>query len=282
MTVCLCTSGRAADIAYPRPGQPDRTIVSSAEENLRVIFPRIYDCDACLIRCEGETLLLDCGDEKQTRAIMDMLEEENVWSIDHIIITHPHHDHIGALRDICEEYEVGNIWISFPEYTNAYMQTIASVARQYAVPICHYADEDIWMIGNAMLQVYIKSEATQNVNNRSGLFRLSFGECVMTFASDLELQGLLDTASKVPAEKLKTDILKYPHHGKDPMPGAYYEQADPGLIIVTAYYTGRKGEKNIAVHHWPVLYTYDGVWSCETDGVNWQITDLRKNKSRES
>ena len=98
----------------------------------------------------------------------------------------------------------------------------------------------------------------------------------MSFASDLELKGLQALAARVPAEELKCDILKYPHHGKDPMPRAFFEKVQPRLVLVTAYYSGRKGEVNIASNGWPALYTFDGIWQCTSDGLNWEVRDLRK------
>ena len=67
-------------------------------ELLEVIYPQIFDCDSVLIRCGGETLMIDCGTVEEVPRIIRMCELYGVRHIDRLLITHAHHDHIGGLR----------------------------------------------------------------------------------------------------------------------------------------------------------------------------------------
>ncbi len=54
-----------------------------------------------------ELLLIDPGDEFS--AIQSALEHQN-GTLRHIILTHAHHDHVGALKEICDTYGIAFIF----------------------------------------------------------------------------------------------------------------------------------------------------------------------------
>ena len=56
-------------------------------------------------------ILLDAGDENKPEYIQNLkkvLKEEDV-DLDHIIITHWHHDHIGGVKEVLKHVNPGNL-----------------------------------------------------------------------------------------------------------------------------------------------------------------------------
>ncbi len=56
-------------------------------------------------------MLIDAVYSKEPDSIIDYLEKEGVTSIDYIVATHPHADHINTMDDIIEKIDIGKIYI---------------------------------------------------------------------------------------------------------------------------------------------------------------------------
>jgi len=68
-----------------------------------------------IISPEGKVVLIDAGDEKNGKAVVDALRRNNVQQIDYFIATHMHPDHIGGAPEVFNNFKVANIlWNDFP------------------------------------------------------------------------------------------------------------------------------------------------------------------------
>src|SRR5699024_10196607 len=71
--------------------------------------------DATLLQYKDEnkyyTILYDTGDWNKNDVI-NYLDAQNVSSIDLVVVSHPHADHIGQLAKVMNTYDVGEVWSS--------------------------------------------------------------------------------------------------------------------------------------------------------------------------
>ena len=68
-----------------------------------------------IISPEGKVVLVDAGDEKNGKTVVDALRRNNVQQIDYFIATHMHPDHIGGAPEVFNNFKVANIlWNDFP------------------------------------------------------------------------------------------------------------------------------------------------------------------------
>jgi competence protein ComEC len=68
-----------------------------------------------IISPEGKVVLIDAGDEKNGKTVVDALRRNNVQQIDYFIATHMHPDHIGGAAEVFSNFKVINIlWNDFP------------------------------------------------------------------------------------------------------------------------------------------------------------------------
>ena len=56
--------------------------------------------DAILVRTSEQTILIDTSDVDEQEKLKAALEKENVKTIDKLILTHPHADHIGGVQTV--------------------------------------------------------------------------------------------------------------------------------------------------------------------------------------
>jgi competence protein ComEC len=76
-----------------------------------VCFMDVGQGDAIFIGGGASNVLIDTGDQPHSEALAGSLRGRGVTSIDAIICTHPHNDHIGGLEAIIGSFGVGRIYM---------------------------------------------------------------------------------------------------------------------------------------------------------------------------
>ena len=239
-------------------------------ELLEVIFPQIINCDAILLRCGGETLLVDAATQGQGPRISDMCRQLGITRIDRVINTHPHEDHIGGFCGLTEQVDVGELWICFDANTNAHIRKAVDHARANGIPVVHYADGDTLNLGDATIDVWSLKGLLTDLNDCSAQFYVTFGERTMLMAADLEQAGQMKYA-ELKGDALKADILKYPHHGLDGLTTSYAAAVSPLYSVVTNNQRVTEGKKYILRSGMPCAWTVPGFLTLTTDGTTWVV-----------
>lgn len=68
-----------------------------------------------IISPEGKVVLVDAGDEKNGKTVVEALKANKVDHIDYFIATHTHPDHIGGAADVFSNFKVATVlWNDFP------------------------------------------------------------------------------------------------------------------------------------------------------------------------
>lgn len=235
---------------------------------LEVIFPQILNCDAALLRCGGETMLVDCATQGQAKRIINMCEQLGITRIDRVVNTHPHEDHIGGFRDLIKEVEVGELWICFPEDYNTHMQKAVGFAQKAGIPVVQYADGDVLTLGGATIGVWKLEGKQSEMNDCSAQFMLTFGDRTLLMAADLEKAGQ-EKFTEMKGAALDADVLKYPHHGLEKLTDAYAEAVSPAYMVVTNNQRSTEGKKYITRSGIPCAWTVPGLVTLTTDGAVW-------------
>lgn len=237
-------------------------------ELFEVIFPQILNCDAILLRCGGETMLVDAATQGQAQRIIDMCRQLGITHIDKMVNTHPHEDHIGGFRDLIKEVTVGEMWSCFPADYNDHMSKAVGYAEKAGIPVYTYGDGDIITLGGATIDVWKLEGTIQELNDCSAQFYITYGERTLLMTADLETAGQKKIL-EMKGEALKADILKYPHHGIDKLNDAYREAVSPLFLVVTNNHRQTEGWKAIRRYGIPYAYTVPGFVYLSTDGTTW-------------
>ena len=90
----------------------------------------------------------------------------------------------------------------------------------------------------------------------------------------MEQRGQRQLVEAVPAELLKADILRYPHHGKQAMNEELFRAISPSLVIITnaaRIVEIRDSSRFLDYKHIPVAYTHypNTLIHLVTDGRRW-------------
>ena len=232
---------------------------------LEVVFPQMLDCDAVLLRCGGETILVDACKKAYAERIVNMCSR-----IDRVYNTHPHEDHIGGFREIIKEIEIGELWICFPEGYNNHMKLAVNAAKKAGIPVHTYADGDTFTVGGAVVEVWKLEGKSSEMNDCSAQMKVTFGGRTMLLAADLQQNGQQKMV-ELHGEALDADILKYPHHGIEVLREDYMKAVSPLFMVITNNHRQTAGWKWIhsGQNTIPYAYTVPNLVHLVTDGTTW-------------
>ena len=237
---------------------------------LEVVFPQMLDCDAVLLRCGGETILVDACKKAYADRIVNMCSQLGITRIDRVYNTHPHEDHIGGFREIIKEIEIGELWICFPEDYNNHMKLAVNAAKKAGIPVHTYADGDVFTVGGTTVEVWKLEGKSTEMNDCSAQMKVTFGGRTMLLAADLQQNGQQKMV-ELHGEALDADILKYPHHGIEVLREDYMTAVSPLFMVVTNNHRQTAGWKWIhsGQNTIPYAYTVPNLVHLVTDGTTW-------------
>ena len=82
-------------------GQKEKAAVSE----MTVHYLDVGQGDCVLVSCDGESMLIDAGDNNQGTKIQNYLKKQGVTKLKYAVGTHPDADHIGGLDVILYKFD---------------------------------------------------------------------------------------------------------------------------------------------------------------------------------
>jgi len=195
-------------------------LVSTEPEqgNLKVIVLDIGQGDAIFIESpSGNQVLVDGGPTSQILQRLGEVMPFYDHSIDFVILTHPHSDHVVGLVDVLKKYEVGKILYNKVNYDSGDYREFISIIEQNNIATEPVFESKKLDLGDGVLISFlypdndISGKEFENVNNSSIVFRLDYGKDSFLLTGDAEKEVEEEMISS--GDYLNIDILKVGHHG---------------------------------------------------------------------
>lgn len=277
LVLLVVTAGMAqaeAPLLVDRINAPQQDAAFAFEPEaplLEMYFAPVFDADAAVLRCGGETIMIDCGSKVMTKRTIGMLRQLGVTEIDAIINTHPHYDHLQGLEQIAQVVKVKELRMCFPATETEQAQLTLDFCEKSGIPVTWYEDGTQWNMGGATIDVWLKGDEDWKLNDRSAVMRVQYGQRTALFMADAEFALQKRLAEVIPAEKLDVDIVKYPHHGITVMDSALLAKLTPAFAVITNqdYERMKNTKARLRAKKIPFAFTLKGPVAVCTDGVTW-------------
>ena len=174
--------------------------------------------DAILIRTPEQVVLIDTGDVPARDKFVSMLKSQGITTVDKLIITHPHADHIGGAAALFANFTVRQVYDSGQKTTsNLYRQYLTQISKK-KIPFAVVTAGTTIELGNeAQLRILAPEQpfiggSEPDLNNNSIVAKLIYGNFSMLMTGDAEKEAE-ERMLKKDAASLKSTLLKSGHHG---------------------------------------------------------------------
>ena len=252
---------------------------------LDIWFPDIRDADEAILMYQGDVWLIDCGDERGATRAVPLLQSLGIQEIGKLFNTHPHHDHLNGLAITDDTAKVKELLYCFPSDSTVHMIRALQLCEERQIRTKEYRDGDVFGMGDGRVTLTFlqNREEKLDMNNRSAQTMVRYGERSIFFMADMEKAGQTALLEQVGAKALKTDLFKYPHHGKSPMYEPFFDALGAEMTVVTCF-RGREDSGQIWLNgkRFPQAYTSKaGVYlHLATDGVRWLCEYVPRDQVR--
>jgi len=216
-------------------------------------------------------MLIDGGRRRQTasapntcdsNAVIDVLRDKNITTLDFMVLTHPHNDHFFGLTAVltCDEFTVNELWWNGDTRPATTSSGGVSQWGEFAAAMNNAST--LVQVTEGMKRSSQKARievlgaggrhpetSGTNINNDSITLMLRYKGVKVLFTGDIESEEgrrLTDTYcphSTHKCRKLNVDVIKIPHHGSAHLSTRFVQFADAERVLISA------ANENESHHH---------------------------------
>lgn len=230
-------------------------------------FISVGQGDATLIAQDGAYALIDAGVSTATDDLLSYLHSLDIETIEVLVMTHPHSDHIGAMDEIIAEFEIETIIL--PQFdlsdelpTSTSFSNVLAAIEQSDATICVAEVGASYAVGSGTLTIVSAGIETDNLNDISVSTLFAAGDFSLLCTGDAEEaqeQAMLESGVS-----LHATVFQAGHHGSSTSNTlAFLQAVQPEFVVISCGLDNSYGHP-----HQSVLENYAAV------GADYYRTDL--------
>ncbi|MBP3335416.1 MAG: MBL fold metallo-hydrolase [Ruminiclostridium sp.] len=232
-------------------------------KEMKVHFLDVGQGDSIFIELpDDKTMLIDASEKEYADRITTYIYSCGYSSLDYVVATHPHSDHIGGMADVIGSFIVGNVILSPATHTTkTYTNMLTAIDQSGAKVTLGIAGKEIFSDGDlSAVAIAPVTEDYSDLNNSSVMVMLTYGDKKFLFTGDAE-----EEEERTVTADVKCDVLKVGHHGSSTSTSsAFLAAASPEYAVISC------GMGNSYGH--PHTETIDKL---KKAGINIYRTDLQ-------
>lgn len=201
---------------------------ASGSDELRITFIDVGEGDSAFIKFpDGKTALVDGGgtyDDKfdvGEQVVTPYLLFSRIKTIDYVILTHPHPDHMNGIKAVLNNFRVKNFLEGCAtDNSNSNYSLIKEMINEKNIPQKRIMSGEELKIGKDISIRFLNPSEKlcerengflRNMNNQSLVFQVIYKKVKILFSGDIEKEAIEDMVSR--DINIKSTVIKVPHHG---------------------------------------------------------------------
>ena len=229
-----CSASGSAEKGEFLPEAQNDTVYALVgdEGELRVSFIDVGQGDSEFIELpNGETLLIDAGTNETGADVVNYIESLGYSSIDYVVGTHPHEDHIGGLDDVIRTFDIGSVYMPKVTADTKTFEDVLDAVDEKGLTI-NTAKAGVTLVDGDRLSVKMLApvlDEYDNTNDYSAVIKVVYGDTSFLFTGDAE-----EYAESLITGDVDSDVLKVGHHGSSTSTGeAFLERVSPSYAVIS-------------------------------------------------
>ena len=207
---------------------------SASSGNLTAHFLDVGQGDSILLQFNGKNVLIDGGTQEMGPRVETYLRNHGVSSLDLLVATHPHEDHIGGLVTILNDFPVKQVLDSGQPHSSQVYETFLTLIDQKNIPY-NVAQRGQKINLDKDLIIDVLSPPTTlfsgDLNQNSIVLKITYGKVSFLLMGDAGTEAESSLISS--SYDLKSDILKVGHHGSSSATStAFLNDVKPAISII--------------------------------------------------
>lgn len=266
--------------------------------NLYVRFFDVGQGDAALIVApDGSDILIDGGPDGRIVEHLGRALLPTDRTLELVVLTHPHADHMVGLIEVFEHYKVGAVMMTGVNHSSTAYKEFLQKIKNKGIEVIYPKKGEKRIYGGAELQVLAPNENWENkkiirdnlgegggLNETSIILLLDYADSEVLFMGDV---GVETEKNIIRDMDIEADILKVGHHGSKYSTSAeFIAEIKPEYAIISSGAGNKYGHP-----HYRVLRTLsraqvkiwrtdmDGSITAIGDGKNWEVQSSNQRES---
>ena len=195
---------------------------------LRVHYLDVGQADSEFIELpDGKTMLIDAGNKGDGSNVVSYIKNLGYSTIDYLVATHPHEDHIGGMAEVINSFAIGEIYMpKVASTTQAFENLLTTIQdKRYSI---NTAQAGVQIApGINILSPGVGSDYDDELNDWSAVISIVYGSKTFLFLGD---------AGTAPEStfSIDADVVKVAHHGsRTAFSNALYKEWSPDIAIIS-------------------------------------------------
>ena len=215
------------------PQTTEEQSVLTGDSLLKVTFIDVGQGDSAFIEFpDGKCMLIDAGERADSINAIHFIQKAGYSRIDHLVVTHPHSDHMGGMVKIIEAFEIGEIYMTNAVNNTSSFEELLDTIERENIPLKQAKKGVVITSGNELEARFLSpvSEEYDELNNYSSVVKITYKSKSFLFMGDAETLAEEELGMEVAC-----DVVKIGHHGSNTSSGDDFVKrtgADYGVISV--------------------------------------------------
>ena len=228
-----CSAKANTNQAYLPEAENDTIYATiGLNDELRVSFIDVGQGDSEFIELpNGETMLIDAGTIETGKNVVDYIKSLGYTSINYVVGTHPHEDHIGGLDDVIKTFDIGSIYMPKITADTKTFEDVLDAAESKNLMI-NTAKSGVSIMNTEDLSIKFLAptlDSYENTNDYSAVVKVVYGETSYLFTGDAE-----EFSENLITDDVNADVLKVGHHGSSTSTSTeFLKKVSPSSAVIS-------------------------------------------------
>ena len=205
----------------------ETVIQTSGGGVLRVHYLDVGQADSAFIELpDGKTMLIDAGNKGDGSSVVSYIKNLGYSTIDYLVATHPHEDHIGGMATVINSFNIGQIYMPKVASTTQAFEGLLTTIQDKGYSI-NTAQAGVQIApGINILSPGVGSDYGDELNDWSAVISILYGSNTFVFMGDAGM----DPESSF---TIDADVVKISHHGsRTAYSSSLYSKLSPAIAII--------------------------------------------------